>query len=556
MSAQHSSLVWAPPRRFGLAARLGVIALVLVLETLLLSYVIQGTPADSLTGIAAVVRDVQHWLFRFMIAYAGCVAMLVFLAKGNALAAIGSAADHAPVRFSWAFAHAALLVPFAVLTATLYAGTPHAPFLALAIGWHACAIAAAVALTLALAPLSVWSAVLRQTGALPLYALIPAAAAVLAIQASQHLWATAARLSFRLVQILLYPFCPGLRSDPATLTLSTSRFAVQISDICSGLEGVGLMLVFCTAWLWYYRREYFFPRALVIVPAALLLVFLLNAVRIGALLLIGDAGYERIATVGFHSQAGWIAFNLAAFTVALIAKGSPWFNRNARQAVRGSTRLGAAAHAPAAENAVAPYLMPLLAILAAGMLAHALSEGFDVLYPLRLAAGAAVLWCYRRRYRTLDWRFSGRALGLGTLVFALWVIAAHAQTATHGMPEGLARLSPGARNAWIACRIGAAVLTVPIAEELAYRGYLLRRLVKPDFESVSFREIRWPALAVVSVVFGATHGALWLPGIAAGLAFGLLVIKTGRIGEAAAAHAIANALLAGYVLSFDQWQLW
>ena len=95
-----------------------------------------------------------------------------------------------------------------------------------------------------------------------------------------------------------------------------------------------------------------------------------------------------------------------------------------------------------------------------------------------------------------------------------------------------------------------------VTEELAYRGYLLRRLVKPDFESVAFREIRWPVLALVSVAFGATHGALWLPGVGAGFAFGLLVIKSGRIGEAAAAHAIANALLAGYVLSFDQWQLW
>lgn len=533
-----------------------MIALVLVIETLLLSYVIQGTPVDSVTGIAAIVHDVQHWLFRFMIAYAGCVAMLVYLAKGDSFAAIGSAVDHAPVRLSWAFAHAALLVPFAVLSAALYADTLHAPFLALAIGWHACAIAAAIALTLALAPLPVWSAVLRQTGALPLYALIPAAAAVLAIQLSQHLWATAARLSFRLVQVLLYPFCPGLHSDPATLTLSTSRFAVQISDICSGLEGVGLMLVFCAAWLWYFRREYIFPRTLVIVPAALLLVFLLNAVRIGALLLIGDAGYERIATVGFHSQAGWIAFNLAALTVALIAKSSPWFNRNAREAARHSTSHAAAAPAATAENAVAPYLMPLLAILAAGMLAHALSDGFDILYPLRFAAGAAMLWFYRSRYRTLDWHFSGRALGAGALIFALWILAAHYQTAAHGMPDGLARLSPGARHAWIACRVGAAVLTVPVAEELAYRGYLLRRLVKPDFESVAFREIRWPVLALVSVAFGATHGALWLPGIAAGFAFGLLVIKSGRIGEAAAAHAIANALLAGYVLSFDQWQLW
>jgi CAAX prenyl protease-like protein len=98
--------------------------------------------------------------------------------------------------------------------------------------------------------------------------------------------------------------------------------------------------------------------------------------------------------------------------------------------------------------------------------------------------------------------------------------------------------------------IVAAVLLVEI------RGYLMRRLISPRFESVALADVRWPALALSALAFGAMHGALWLPGIVSGWAYGALAIKTGKLGEAVAAHATTNALLAIYVLRFDQWQLW
>jgi len=58
------------------------------------------------------------------------------------------------------------------------------------------------------------------------------------------------------------------------------------------------------------------------------------------------------------------------------------------------------------------------------------------------------------------------------------------------------------------------------------------------------------------VVFGIVHGALWLPGIVAGLAYGLILIRRGRLGEAVAAHATTNALVVMAVLASGQWQLW
>jgi membrane protease YdiL (CAAX protease family) len=58
------------------------------------------------------------------------------------------------------------------------------------------------------------------------------------------------------------------------------------------------------------------------------------------------------------------------------------------------------------------------------------------------------------------------------------------------------------------------------------------------------------------VLFGIAHGAMWLAGIAAGAIYGLVLIRTERMGEAVAAHATTNALLAAYVLLLNDWEIW
>jgi hypothetical protein len=94
------------------------------------------------------------------------------------------------------------------------------------------------------------------------------------------------------------------------------------------------------------------------------------------LFFIGDAGFPDTATFGFHSQAGWIAFIAVAGGLVVLSRRSAWFSRVAT------------ARESQADNPTAVYLMPLLAILAAGMLSGALSGRFEYLYPLRLLASA------------------------------------------------------------------------------------------------------------------------------------------------------------------------
>jgi CAAX prenyl protease-like protein len=565
------------PTRFGLVPRLVVIAAVASAEILIGSYLVQAIPVDALHGAPEALRLVQHWLFRFIIAYAASLALLASLRGASVAAALG-AAEQAPVRPRWALVHVLLLVPFFYLSATLY--TPSVPFAAMAVAWHLIAVAATLALFATFAPAAVWTGVLRRTGGLPIFAIVPAAAAVAAIKLSQMLWAPAAEVTFRLVNLMLKPVLPGLESDPVARVLGTSRFAVQIAEVCSGLEGVGLMLAFCTAWLWFFRREYRFPQALLVIPIGVIAVFLLNGVRIAALILIGDAGYERVATVGFHSQAGWIAFNLAAFGIAILAHTNPWLSRAAaeRRAARrlqsapaaeagvgagvstGAAASGAAHPDAAARtadgNPTAAYLMPLLAILAAGMIAHALSADFELWYPLRLAVALAVLWIYRRAYAGVDFGFSWRGPVTGALLFGVWAANAAWLGTSSNEPAALATLSPGLRGAWIACRLVAAVATVPLAEELAYRGYLLRRLTTVHFESAPFSAARWPALAVSALAFGIVQGRFWIAGTIAGLAYGALAMRTNKLGESVAAHATTNALIGAEVLLFQHWSLW
>ena len=530
---------------FGLRARITTIAVVLTLETVMLSMLIQATMTET-AGIATAVHGLQHWVFRWLIAYAVSWVLLVTLRGGSGLAQLQARYRTEPVRLRFLAAHALFLAPLAFFSATLYGNWMQLPFVPLALGWHACALLVVGSLFLAMAPRKAWIALLRGSGGLALYAALPALGAVIAINGSQRLWVSAAGFTFTLVERLLRPILPQLYADPESRILGTQNFAVAVAEACSGLEGVGLMLMFCCGWLWYFRREFRFPRALLVVPVAMLLVFLLNAVRIAAIVLIGNAGYPQLAMIGFHSQAGWIAFNLVAFGVAIAARRSAWLSREA----------GLPGTAATGENPASPYLLPLLTTLAVGMVVHALSSGFDLLYPLRFVATGLVLWLFRQRYRDLDWGFSWRGIAMGIAVFIAWIAVGHSRLTHADMPQALADLSQPSRILWIVCRAGAAVLTVPLAEELAYRGYLMRRFAGASFDTIPFERVGWPALIGSAVIFGATHGDLWAAGIIAGLGLGLVAMRTGRIGEAVAAHATANALVAATVLGLGEWQWW
>jgi exosortase E/protease (VPEID-CTERM system) len=382
-------------------------------------------------------------------------------------------------------------------------------------------------------------------------------------------WKPATDLTFSLVNNLLHLFLSQVVADRATMTIGSPKFSVQILPWCAGFEGTALMLVFSVAWLAYFRREFRFPHALLLVPAGMLMIWLSNALRITALILIGVAGAPDVAAGGFHSQAGWIAFNCIALSFAVLTRHMPWFTSRAptsrvpASTASASKKLRAAALSATTlstgrPDPTAAYLTPFLAILAAATISRAASGGFEWLYPLRFVAAGAVLWIFRSKYRELDWRFGGFSVVAGCAVFGIW-LGLDLTSGTHppsAIAAGLASLSAPERIAWLIFRTVAAVITVPIAEELAFRGFLIRRMSSAHFESLTPRYYTYVAVLVSSVAFGLLHGDRWLAGTAAGLIYAVAFLKRGRIGDAVVAHAVTNVLLAAWVLVGGKWDLW
>jgi exosortase E/protease (VPEID-CTERM system) len=515
-----------------------LIGAILFAEKFLLNFLVDFEAAQASAGLGAWVRSAQHWGFRFAVTLAASLAVFAWFRGAAGLKELNTKARALPLRVSALLLHVLLVLPLAPLSYLLY-GSHHVhwPFVILAALWSGFAFAATAALCLAFAPWQLWRDAARALGMVWAYSLSAAGLAACAMQWSQRLWAPTAAATFGLVRWILEPLLPTLHADPPNLILYTPHFAIQVAEICSGLEGVGLMLAFCGAWLVYCRRDFIFPRALLLVPAGLLLIFGLNVLRIAALMLIGDAGFTDAAVYGFHSQAGWIVFNGAACGIAIVSRRSHWLQR---PAARGAP-LGA-------DNPTAAYLVPFLIVLGGRMIGIAVSGTPGPWYVLPALAGAVALWLYRRRFRSLAWRFTWRGAAAGLGVFVLWALATRWLQPASPLHDALGAVAQPWGTLWLLTRFLGSVVIVPIAEELAYRGYLLRRLVARDFTAVRFEDAGfWPVL-VSAAVFGAAHGAMWPPAVIAGLAYGLLAIRTGRIGEALCAHVTTNALIAAAVL--------
>jgi len=532
----------------GLLLRILVLGILFTAELIAITIALDGTALAHRTGLAGVMRDWGPWILRGMVGFVAIFLTFAFVGNRTALARISEQIARGSIRWRLLIAHGCMLAVFGWISSAVYSIAPALRYADWIAGsWLAAGIAAIILGALAFIPPKSWLELLRVNNPLWAYALAGAAAACMVGNLSRALWHSASLATLGLTKALLTPFLGAVLTNPATMSIGTTRFHVIIAPECSGLEGVGLMLAFATMWLVVFRRECRFPQSLALVPAAIAASFFLNSVRIAALILIGNAGARQIAIGGFHSQAGWILFNVVAVGFCILVRNAQWFTKRPREAVPTGV-----------ENPSAPYLIPFLAILAAGMIAGAMSGGFEWLYPLRLIAGGAALWFYRQRYRGLNWSFSWVAPLAGMAVCATWVVVNGFADGNSkgGMPVTLIYSPSLARLTWIGFRLVAAVITVPIAEELAFRGFLLRRLLSADFEAVLFGRVTFFAVIVSSVIFGILHGGHWIAGTVAGIVFALLVKRRGRIGDAVVAHATANGLLAAYVLLSGNWHLW
>jgi exosortase E/protease (VPEID-CTERM system) len=365
---------------------------------------------------------------------------------------------------------------------------------------------------------------------------------------TEELWYPLRYSTLRVVHALVTTIAPDPIVDSDRYLVGTERFWVQIAPGCSGYEGVGLVLVFLGVYLFLFRKSLRFPHAFLLIPLGTAVVWVANAGRITALIAIGTWISPDIALGGFHSYSGSLLFCGVALSLVFFARRSAFFTP------------AAVLEIPTSDNPTATYLSPFLAIVVTTMVTGAASTGggFDRLYPLRVLAAAGTLWLLRKGYRELRWTWSWSAVLWGALAFAVWMALEPTAATSHSgedLGPGLLGLSAPGAAAWLTFRVLGAVVTVPLAEELAFRGYLTRRLVSADFESVSLRSFSWPGFLGSSVLFGMMHSRP-VAGTLAGMIYATVLRRRGELTDAVVAHATTNALLAIYVLVGGQWSLW
>jgi CAAX prenyl protease-like protein len=182
------------------------------------------------------------------------------------------------------------------------------------------------------------------------------------------------------------------------------------------------------------------------------------------------------------------------------------------------------------------------------------------IYALKTVVGAWLLWLIRPYVKELRWKLSWEAVLVGVAVFAAWVgldghypmIAERAEgfnpALTYGSGSVLAL-------AFTAVRIVGSSLVVPPLEEVFYRSFIYRYLIKSDFLSISLGRLDWRAFLIAGAIFGIGHYE-WLPGVLCAFAFQGLVCCKNRLGDAITAHAVTNFLLGLWVVAQNAYQFW
>lgn len=185
---------------------------------------------------------------------------------------------------------------------------------------------------------------------------------------------------------------------------------------------------------------------------------------------------------------------------------------------------------------------------------------------VRTAAVAAALAVFSRRVIPLRPGAPAGSAALGLAVFAVWVAPdflspswrAHwifqnglMGQAVSSIPEALR-----ADALFLSLRTASSVLLVPVIEELFWRGWMMRWLVRHDFTSVPPGTWTASSFAIAAVLFASEHGPYWEVGLAAGIAYNWWFVRTRSLADCILAHAVTNACLAAWVLLRGEWQYW
>lgn len=183
------------------------------------------------------------------------------------------------------------------------------------------------------------------------------------------------------------------------------------------------------------------------------------------------------------------------------------------------------------------------------------------LYGIKVGLVTLLLWYLRRQYvelqglAALGARSWLSAIAVGMLVFIAWINLDAPWMLIGGQSEGFDPGSGPDARLLMATRVMGAALVVPLMEELFWRSFLMRWIHNQHFLNVDPRQVNVLALVVSSALFAIEHTE-WFAGLVAGLAYGLLYIRSGKIWLPIIAHAVTNGILGLWIIYTGNWHYW
>jgi CAAX prenyl protease-like protein len=181
-------------------------------------------------------------------------------------------------------------------------------------------------------------------------------------------------------------------------------------------------------------------------------------------------------------------------------------------------------------------------------------------YPLQALVCAVALIVFWRNYDFGSQRPLPLAVGVGLLVFVLWVSPQLFFGQPHrldGFDPTVFANSPGLYWGTVIARFFRFVIVVPLIEEIFWRGFLQRYLINEQFTKVPFGSYTHLSFWGVTILFTSIHlMADWPAAFITGAVFGWLTVRTKSLLATVTAHAVANLALGLYIMATKQWGFW
>lgn len=309
-----------PTTRLGLRGRIAILGLVFSAEFLPMSIQAEATPLS-----AAPWRFWHLGLSKYVAAFVALYALHIAMSARDRLADWADEVRLAPIAWPVVPLHALAAAFTAISSVWLRSASDPTSATVAAVLRLACAASAVWLGASIFFPRRLQAPLLRRTRRPLLVIALLLAVAWLGNSQRARIWDWAAESTFGAVEFTLRPLVPNLIVDPAHRILGTPRFKVRVADTCSGIEGMGIMLAFCLAYVCLHSRRCRPAVLAALVPATLAALYAANALRIAALVMLGASGASAASVALFHSDAGWVALMIVGLGFVKASEtAAPW----------------------------------------------------------------------------------------------------------------------------------------------------------------------------------------------------------------------------------------